>query len=551
MFAVKRKAGVLASVVGLALVLAFTSCDLLKEEKTFTITFDADNGSPPATQSIKEGDRVSKPADPVKDGYFFIGWHNAATDEDWSFNTTVNSDVTLRAQWFFIIMNPAPDDFDISGTGTFVFDGNYKQVTVTPYEGKSTGAITVKYSAEDGTDLTEYGDFPMYIGRYAVTFDVAETEGWNGVSDMPAGTIIINDGTPAVPKSVNAAIADATSIKVSWSSVPTAAGYNVYYITEEDEELIKAGTTDGTSYTHTELTAETPYWYFVTAVNDYGESDYSDYKAVAIVKPDAPAVVEAVATSSSTIDIRWSSVSGATSYKVYYNTTGASGAKSSWDNNTYTKTSCGVNGTNGNTTYYFFVTAVNTLGESDYAIGSVKTPANGWFANLQAWQTSFTDGIGVTLQWDIKGQSNYNIYYTTGSPSNEKYYASRNIGMFMSIAQHHPLNSNTTYYYWITYILNGVESGFSEMVSVTLGNAPPPSTLPATPPSVTIPSTPPKSGEKGSMICTTCGGNGKCHPTYDIAFGQCNNGINTQTGKKCGSCNGTGKCSRCNGVGRK
>ena len=49
------------------------------ETVSFTVTFDADNGSAVTTQTVTQGSTVQKPADPVKAGYTFTGWYAAGT----------------------------------------------------------------------------------------------------------------------------------------------------------------------------------------------------------------------------------------------------------------------------------------------------------------------------------------------------------------------------------------------------------------------------------------------------------------------------------------
>jgi formylglycine-generating enzyme required for sulfatase activity len=78
---------------------------------------------------------------------------------------------------------PVVDDFTISGTGIFDYDGTAKTVSITPKPNKSTGVITVYY---DGS-LTA----PVGINIYTVTFDVAGTEGFNLANGLSAGTLEI------------------------------------------------------------------------------------------------------------------------------------------------------------------------------------------------------------------------------------------------------------------------------------------------------------------------------------------------------------------------
>ena len=63
----------------------------------YSVTFNADNGSANQVIDVEEGKMVSKPTDPVKEYYTFMGWYNGETLYD--FNSSVNSDITLTAKW--------------------------------------------------------------------------------------------------------------------------------------------------------------------------------------------------------------------------------------------------------------------------------------------------------------------------------------------------------------------------------------------------------------------------------------------------------------------
>jgi len=67
---------------------------------------------------------------------------------------------------------PKAADYDISGTGTFTYDGNAKKVTVTAKSGKSTGAITVKYNSSTTAPLAAGTDFNLVSGLSAGTLKI-------------------------------------------------------------------------------------------------------------------------------------------------------------------------------------------------------------------------------------------------------------------------------------------------------------------------------------------------------------------------------------------
>lgn len=69
-----------------------------------TVTFDSDGGSAVAPQQVLQGQKVQRPADPIKDGYTFIGWYNKADLQyinlpEWNFDYPVFENMELVAQW--------------------------------------------------------------------------------------------------------------------------------------------------------------------------------------------------------------------------------------------------------------------------------------------------------------------------------------------------------------------------------------------------------------------------------------------------------------------
>ena len=65
--------------------------------KTFTVTFNSNGGTPVGDQSVTEGGKAARPADPTKADNSFLGWqlNGAAYD----FNSVVKGDITLTASW--------------------------------------------------------------------------------------------------------------------------------------------------------------------------------------------------------------------------------------------------------------------------------------------------------------------------------------------------------------------------------------------------------------------------------------------------------------------
>ncbi len=70
-------------------------------EDSYTVTFDTNgHGTAPDNQTVKSGEKVTRPANPKADGYRFDGWYNeAACTSAFSFDTLIESNTTIYAKW--------------------------------------------------------------------------------------------------------------------------------------------------------------------------------------------------------------------------------------------------------------------------------------------------------------------------------------------------------------------------------------------------------------------------------------------------------------------
>ena len=66
-----------------------------EESDKFTVTFNVDGKIEKV--EVENGKKVSKPTDPTKEGYEFLGWYLA--DEEFDFNTAISKDITLVANF--------------------------------------------------------------------------------------------------------------------------------------------------------------------------------------------------------------------------------------------------------------------------------------------------------------------------------------------------------------------------------------------------------------------------------------------------------------------
>lgn len=71
------------------------------EDVKYTVTFNSNGGSAVTALEIVEGNKITKPTNPTKEGYTFVGWYkDSALTQAWNFDTdTVTTNLTLYAKW--------------------------------------------------------------------------------------------------------------------------------------------------------------------------------------------------------------------------------------------------------------------------------------------------------------------------------------------------------------------------------------------------------------------------------------------------------------------
>ncbi|NVN89636.1 MAG: fibronectin type III domain-containing protein [Desulfuromonadales bacterium] len=296
--------------------------------------------------------------------------------------------------------NPVSSPFSANHQG---LDGMFDKVTIT----LSGGVFTIQNAQSSAVICTG-----------SVT-NIANCS--FSVGNMPSVTV-----APVAPATV-AAVGGSGQVTLTWSAVTGATSYNLYYATSPG-----VSKTTGTKianavspYVHTGLAAGTTYYYMVTGVNSVGESaaspEASATTAAAQPVPTAPAAPTNVLATGGTnqVTLSWAAVSGATSYNVYYSTT--TGVTKTNGTKISNATSPAVQaGLTASTTYFYIVTAVNSVGESTASTQvAATTLAVVPSPTVPAAPTGVTAVGGanqVTLTWSaVSGATSYNIYYATAT----------------------------------------------------------------------------------------------------------------------------------------
>lgn len=76
-----------------------------------TVTFDSNGGSTVETQTVQDGEKATKPADPVRDGFIFKGWYiDSQCKTPYDFSAPVTSNQMVYAKWDKIL----PSEYQVT-----------------------------------------------------------------------------------------------------------------------------------------------------------------------------------------------------------------------------------------------------------------------------------------------------------------------------------------------------------------------------------------------------------------------------------------------------
>ncbi|MGA2430043.1 MAG: glycoside hydrolase family 44 protein [Candidatus Acidiferrum sp.] len=180
---------------------------------------------------------------------------------------------------------------------------------------------------------------------------------------------------PAAPTGLLATAANA-QVSLTWSASATATSYNVKRGTATGGPYTTISSPTATNFTDTGLTNGTTYFYVVSAVNSSGESANSTQASATPVAPtQAPAAPTGLTATAGNaqVSLAWTASSGATSYNVKRGTT--TGGPYTLVTSVTVPSYLDTGLTNG-TTYFYVVSAVNSIGESPNSAQASATPAN-------------------------------------------------------------------------------------------------------------------------------------------------------------------------------
>ncbi|MCL2126932.1 MAG: fibronectin type III domain-containing protein [Treponema sp.] len=353
----------------------------------------------------------------------------------------------------------------LSWEGTFTRSGNTAVIS-----GDLSGTAIVS-----GNSLTL--DINNWEGIIVFTRDGSSSgNGGNGIK------------IPSTPTGVSATTLSSSSIQISWNAVSGATSYRVYRSTSASGTFNQVGNPTSTPFTDAGLSANTTYWYRVSATNSAGESSQSDVVSATtqssgggITMPSTPTGVSATALSSSSIQISWNAVSGAISYRVYRSTS-ASGTFNQVDNPT--STSFTDAGLSASTMYWYRVSAINSAGESSQSdVVSATTQSSGGGITMPSTPTGVSatalSSSSIQVSWyAVSGAISYRVYRSTSASGTFNQVGNPTSTSFTDTG----LSASATYWYRVSAINSAGEGNNSTAVSATTQSG---ITIPSAPTGVT------------------------------------------------------------------
>ena len=171
----------------------------------YTISFNTNGGSSVASQQVEPGKKVTKPVDPIKDGYTFGGWFSdEALTNSFDFTTSINGNLVLYAKWnegssdikvytIAEIIAMCANYQDAASTERFYVQGEVVEITDPNYGEMiikdSTGSISVfgTYGA-DGED--RYSDLTDKPVKGDTVLLYATIQSYKGEAEIHSGWII-------------------------------------------------------------------------------------------------------------------------------------------------------------------------------------------------------------------------------------------------------------------------------------------------------------------------------------------------------------------------
>ncbi len=387
---------------------------------------------------------------------------------------------------------------DLTGTAgngevTLIWPNQYSQnPNLVYYIYKGTAPGTETYYAQ--TPNTAYTDTNVINGR-TYYYRVAPVLNNNGTAPEIgplSNEVALTPVAPAVSRGGGfvasvpiigqlAGVAGTQFNSLAWSVQSNGGalieGYRVYR-SVNGGSMFAVTTVDDTSYVDYNVSPGNAYTYNVRAFNRVGFSSPSNsvvlvpagQSQITTTSNSAPGQIANLSALASIgqVSLIWSAPNQGSSpisyYQIYRGTFPGGESLYQTVNSPSFVDSNVINGT----TYYYKVVAVNSVGSSPYsneasATPTQPTPSVSAVTNLVA-SAGYSQ---ITLAWSTpysSGQiTGYNIYRSINSGGNFSFYTQSQNNSYTDTS----VSSGTTYFYYVVAVVNGAQSGQSNIVSAS------------------------------------------------------------------------------------
>ncbi|MDR1270302.1 MAG: fibronectin type III domain-containing protein, partial [Planctomycetaceae bacterium] len=273
---------------------------------------------------------------------------------------------------------------------------------------------------------------------------------------------------PATPLNIKGSAISTSAVRISWDTAVHATNYRVELFDSAKNRWTAIGTTATNSFQHNNLKNSTTYQYRIIAVSKAGESLPSNTVTVStpVALPKAPTGLKGTILDSSTIDLSWKAVDGASSYRLEYSLTGQLGSWKKLGSSVITGTGGKAVNLASGMKHYFSVIALNEAGESKSStILTMITPALAPASPPNGLTAQAVNDTKVKVFWNaVENATQYIVERSTDGTAWKKTATVSAVSTEVTISGH---KSTTAYYYRVTATSKAGTSDPSQSVVVT------------------------------------------------------------------------------------
>jgi titin len=320
-------------------------------------------------------------------------------------------------------------------------------------------------------DVTTHSDVTLSANTSYVYRVRAINAGGSSAYGAEATTTTPN-APPVAPSTLTVTDASPTQVNVAWTDPSgNVTGFELERSQTSGSGFQSIVTTSGnvTTYSDTDLLAETPYFYRVKAINDVGSSAYTAEVSVVTppLPPASPTALVATAVSSVQIDLTWHDAStNERGFEIERSLSSGTGFT------LITTTAANVThysdaNLNANTAYYYRARAINMGGHSSYTAEALATTLQAppiAPATLTATAASATQ---INLTWpDASG--NETGFQIERSPTSQQGFALiQTVAANTTTYADAGITEGTLYYYRVRAINDTGSSAYTPEASAT------------------------------------------------------------------------------------